>query len=68
MTAGEALGVGLCVGGTRALNAPLFPWCPKCVCLSGSVSVSPGGWALFMGVPLGLGLYVWVSVCFSIFL
>lgn len=45
-------------------SAPLFSWCPG-LCLAGSVSLFPGGWA-FCVCLFGSGLYVWVPDYFSI--
>lgn len=54
MTAGGALGVGLCVGGTRALTLPPCFHGAR-ICLAGSVSISLSGWAL-CECPFGPGL------------
>ena len=91
-----ALSPCLRVDGLSVCGCPFGSLGPECVCLPGSVSMSPGGWAvclwvslwvlgsqvcvfawlclhisrwmgcLSVGVPLGLGLCMWVSVCFSI--
>ena len=56
-----ALSPCLWVDGLSVCGCPFGSLGPECVCLPGSVSMSPGGWALCLWV----SLWVWVCACGS---
>lgn len=66
-TAGGALGVGLCIGGNRALTLPpYFLGAQTSVCLAGAVSPCLQVDGLCVCVSLGVGLYTCGSLAVSV--